>query len=406
MKQKLSRSLTLTQMVLYGLGTTVGAGIYALVGKLAGIAGYLAPFSFLIAALLAGFTAMSFAELSGRFPKAAGAALYIEKGIGQKWLAMISGGLVILAGMVSASALSNAFVGYLGSFIEIEREVAIAAVILFMVLVAVWGISQSVWLAATITVIEVGGLIWLVIVASPAFSRLPEMYHLLLPKAEIHDISLIFFGSVLAFYAFIGFEDMVDVAEEIKDVRKTLPKAILLTLLLTTILYVLVTVASVLAMPLEQLQVSEAPLADIFQRYTGKEPVLIGLIGMLAIVNGALVQIIMASRVFYGLSKRGQLPAIFSQINSFTHTPIIATLFTAICILVMAILGNLGQLAQITSLLMLSVFCLVNLALWRLKPAMQAPKGIITFPRWIPLLGFLTSGIFVLVKLIDTFSIG
>lgn len=259
-------------------------------------------------------------------------------------------------------------------------------------------------MAAIVTVIEVAGLIWIVFVAREGLTNIPDSMHLLIPDANLSSFAPIFLGGILAFYAFIGFEDMVDVAEEVKDVQRTLPLAILLTLAITTILYVVVTLAAVMAMPLDELIQSKAPLADIYQRYTGKEPVVISIIGMFAIINGALVQVIMASRVFYGLGSRGQLPAILGKVNPKTQTPVFATLLTVGCIALLAIIGNLTILAQITSLLMLTVFALVNFALWKLKPITPAPKNIIVFPRWVSLVGAIVSAFFVVLKLIHLMS--
>lgn len=399
-EDKLRRTINLPQMVLYGLGTTVGAGIYAMIGELAGVSGYFAPLAFLLAATLAGFTAMSFAELCGRYPKAAGASLYIQKGLGSIKLSTLTGALVILGGMVSAAALSNGFVGYFTQFIDMPRYAAIILILCILGAIAIWGIAQSVWLAAIVTLIEVFGLIWIVYVAREGFTQLPDSFHLFVPDLTMDDLTPIFLGGILAFYAFIGFEDMVDVAEEVKDVTRTLPKAIILTLIITTLLYVVVTFAAILAMPMEELVNSKAPLADIYERYTGNPPVIISIIGMFAIINGALVQIIMASRVFYGLGTRGQLPAIFGQVNPTTKTPVFATLLTVTCITVLAILGNLSILAQITSLLMLSVFAMVNFALWKLKPLQPAPKNVMVLPRWIPFVGAVVSAFFVVSKLI------
>ena len=151
----LKRSLSLTMLVLYGLGTTIGAGIYALIGEIAGVAGYLAPFSFLVAALLAGVTALGFAELAARFPRAAGEALYVREGVGSTTLSTFTGLLVVLAGLVSAAAMINGFVGYLHQFMQTDRAVVIVVVTLTLGAAAAWGIAESVLIASLITLVEV-----------------------------------------------------------------------------------------------------------------------------------------------------------------------------------------------------------------------------------------------------------
>jgi amino acid transporter len=406
----LRRSLSFPMMVLYGLGTTIGAGIYALVGELAGIAGYYAPLSFFIASLLAGFTALSFAELSGRFPRAAGAALYVEQGLQVKSFSTLVGLLVALAGMVSSAALINAFIGYFHEFFPLDRWIIIVSLCLILGGLAAWGISQSVLVVSIFTLIEIGGLVLIIYLGSGELAELPKHTDKLIPSFSTNDTTWIawgavFSGALLAFYAYIGFEDMVDVAEEVIQVRKTLPYAILTTLLITTLLYLLVMLVSVFAMPPDQLAKSKAPLATVFTQYTGKNAYVISIIGLFAIINGALIQIIMASRVLYGLGSRGHLPVIFSKVNSKTRTPLIATFLVTTLVLTLAMLGKLAGLAKTTSIIMLTVFAIVNLALWILKLRerktghAQSRQGAITVPFWFPLLGFLVCSGFVIKEL-------
>ncbi|HID44965.1 MAG TPA: amino acid permease [Chromatiaceae bacterium] len=389
-------------MVLYGLGTTIGAGIYALVGELAGIAGYFAPLSFLLASLMAALTAMSFAELSGRFPRAAGAALYVQEGFSAPRLAALTGMLVIMAGLVSSAALINGFVGYLNQFVDIGRLPAIILLAVLLGGVAAWGISTSVALAATITVIEISGLL---IVIGVSVFNLPADVRLsmLLPTFTWSHWHPVFAGSLLAFYAFIGFEDMVDVAEEVKDVKRSLPKAILITLGITTLLYMAIMVTAVLAVPPERLALAEAPLAFLYQHFTGRDAVLISIIGLLAIINGALIQMIMASRVMYGLSSRGQLPAVLGFVHPKTHTPVVATLVVTGVVLFLALIGHLSILAESTSFIMLGVFSMVNLALLHIKRRSPETVVSIRFPVAIPFLGFVVSFGFLLLTLFRSF---
>mgnify|MGYP000535879713 CR=1 FL=1 len=389
-------------MVLYGLGTTIGAGIYALVGELASIAGYFAPISFLIASLMATLTAMSFAELSGRFPQAAGAALYIKEGFDSQRLSTITGLLVILAGLVSAAALINGFVGYLHQFISIDRLPIIIIITCLMGSIAAWGISASVTIASLITVIEIGGLLLIIgISISGTTFHLDTMKASLIPSADFSQWSAIFAGTLLAFYAFIGFEDMVDVAEEVKDVKRNLPLAIMLTLAITTVLYMLIMTTAVLAVSPAKLALSEAPLAFLYQHFTGNNATAISIIGLLAIINGALIQMIMASRVMYGLGSRGQLPKILSFVHPKSQTPLIATFIATVTVLILALMGHLSILAEITSLIMLSIFSLINLALVRIKKHGPSTEGSICFPIWLPLTGFIVSLGFLILTVIN-----
>jgi len=390
-------------MVLYGLGTTIGAGIYALVGEVAGLAGYFSPISFLIASLIACFTAISFAELSSRFPRAAGAALYVQQGFSSKHLSLLVGLLVISAGLVSASALINAFVGYLHQFFDVESTHIIVVTALILGALAIWGIYESVLVAGLVTLIEVGGLLLVISASAPALTEIPDLWSRLIPPPEGMVWTGIFSGAILAFYAFIGFEDMVDVAEEVKDVKKTLPRAILLTLGITTMLYFILLVTVVLAMPPDELAKSEAPLADIYAYHTGRDATIISVIGLFAIINGALIQMIMASRVLYGLSSRAQLPELLCYVHPRTRTPVVATLVATATVLTLALIGTLAGLATATSILMLVVFSLVNFSLWRIKLRDPFPVEASVFPLWIPVVGFITSSMFVLIELATLF---
>jgi len=395
----LKRNLSLMLLLLYGLGTTVGAGIYALIGKIAGVAGYLAPFSFLVAALMAAFTALTFAELSRRLPRAAGEAIYVREGFRSAHLATITGLLVTAAGLVSAAAMVNGFIGYLHEFVQVERAIAIVSVTLLLGFVAAWGIGESVLIASLITIVELGGLLLVIVVSLTGGADFAVSWSKLLPSLDHPHWGGVFAGAILAFYAFIGFEDMVNVAEEVKDVERNMPVAILLTLGIVTLLYVALMVVAVFALPPGELAASEAPLAYLYQHYTGGSATTISLIGLFAIINGALIQVIMAARVLYGLSSMGQLPGVFGRVHPRTRTPLFATAVVTVTVLLLALTGRVTSLAQITSVVMLTVFALVNLALWRIKRRGPRPEAGWVLPVWVPVMGFLVSAGFVLGEL-------
>ncbi len=399
-KTTLKRTLSLPMMVLYGLGTTIGAGIYALVGEIARVSGYYAPVSFLIASLLAGFTAISFAELCARFPYAAGAALYVRQAFAAKNLSTIVGLFVIAAGVVSSAALANGFVGYLHQFINMDRHVAILMVIILLGIIAAWGIAESVTIASLMTVLEIGGLLLVITVSSESLLDLPQGWPELVPPADMTAWGGIYLGALLSFYAFIGFEDMVDVAEEVKNVKRNLPLAILLTLGITTVIYMLLMTTAVLSLTPAELAGSKTPLVKLYEYHTDGNATLISVIGMFAILNGALIQMIMASRVIYGMSSRAQLPAFLATVNQRTQTPLIATVIVTAIVLLLALVGRLASLAEITSTIMLVIFSLVNLALWRIKYKDPRPEGVRIFPLWIPVTGFFVSSAFVLKEIV------
>lgn len=398
-KAQLKRRLTIWLVIFYGLGTTIGAGIYALLGQIAGVAGYHAPWSFLVAACLVAFTAASYAEMSRRYPRAAGAALYVREGLGSIRLSTLVGLFVALAGLTSASALVNAFVGYLQQIIAIDATMAIILTVLVLGGIAAIGITESVAVASVITAIEIFGLLLVVGVNYESFGALPAHIDALTPPMDFRGWGLVLSGAMLAFYAFLGFEDMVVIAEEVQDVKRNLPIAIFATLAITTVLYLLVATVAVLAMPPEELAASEAPLAALYQKGAGMPPTLINAIAALAIINGALIQLIMASRLLYGLASTQQIPTFFAYVDPRTYTPLVTTAMVTAVTLLLSLPGTLKGLAEATSAIMLLVFALVNLAAWRVKRLMPTEEGLSTFPMWVPLAGFVISMVFLASRL-------
>jgi basic amino acid/polyamine antiporter, APA family len=396
----LKRSLSLTLVTLYGLGNILGAGIYVLIGKVAANAGQYAPFSFLVASILAGLTAFTYAELSSRYPLSAGEAVYMQAGFNLKLLSSTVGLLIILAGIVSAATICRGFVGYFHQFVPLSETFIIVVLVSVLGALAAWGIVESVRVAALLTLAELFGLLLVLWVAAPAGEAIIEGLHSMTTSIVLSDWHGIMLGGMLAFYAYIGFEDMVNVAEEVRNPVVNLPRAILIALLVSTLLYMAVALVAITSVPVAELANSDAPLAFIYQRATGNTPVLISTIAMFAVVNGALIQIIMASRVCYGLSRQGWLPAMFSRVNPFTRTPLISTLLVSLSILIMALWLPIETLARGASLLLLMVFSLVNLALWRIKRrADTAPAGF-SVPLWIPVAGFVSSTAFMAYQLL------
>ena len=395
----LRRSLSLPLTTFYGLGNILGAGIYVLVGKVVAHAGIFAPVSFLVAALLACLSAFAYAELAARFPLSAGEAVYVQEGIGIRSVSALVGLLIILAGIVSAATILRGFTGYLQVFLPVHDAASLLLLVMLLGGLAAWGISESVLVAALITIIEIIGLLLIIGVAAPGLVALQPAATDFSPLLDAGTWQGIFVGGFLAFYAFIGFEDMVNVAEEVQDPRRNLPRAILIALTVSSLLYFLVALAAVSSVPGEQLAASDAPLAFMYAYVTGREPVLITIISMFAVINGALIQIIMASRVCYGMGRKHWLPAVFAKVHTVTRTPLIATLSVALLVLIMALWLPLETLAKATSYFLLVVFSLINLSLWRLKRRGPHPAGVICVPYWVPVTGFFASTIFVGIQL-------
>ena len=386
---QLKRTLSLPMVTFFGLGNILGAGIYVLIGKVAGHAGMHTPFAFLLASTLAIFTAFSFSELASRYPLSAGEAVYIQKGFGLRHLSLLTGLIIILSGIVSAATITQGFVGYTQIFIDIPRNILIISLLSVLGIIAAWGISESVKAVAYITILEIIGLLVIIGAAGGNLAFIPERLPELIPSASTTVFNGIFAGSFIAFYAFIGFEDMVNVAEETVNPEKNMPYAILLCMLIATFLYFIVALISVLSVSPETLSLSEAPLATIYEQTTGNKPFIIALISIIAVVNGALIQIVMASRVCYGLSQQGWIPKVFGEVNKKTQTPLVATTIITLTILIMAISFSIETLARVTSFLLLIIFSLVNLSLIRIKLKSPLIDNIFLVPMWIPTTGFL-----------------
>lgn len=391
--QTLKRTITLPQMIFYGLGTTIGGGIYALTGKVAGIAGMYAPVSFLVSAILILISAFSYAEMSTRYPISAGAAQYVRAAFDKRAFTILIGWLLIFTGVVSAALLSSATAGFLHDMTGWPKGVLITALVILIGGIAAWGISESVAMVVTITLIEIGGLLLVVFSAGGALgdfgARLPEMIP---PVADIAIWTGIMSGAFLAFYAFIGFEDMVNVAEEVKDVKRTMPLAILTCLFATMVIYLLVIITAILTVAPDELAQSNTPLALIMEKGgSAVPPEVMSVISMLATINGALVQIVMGSRVLYGLSKVGDAPSVFGKVHAFTRTPLESTAVVVALILAFALLLELTMLARVASTIILVIFMAVNASLLKVKLMEdEPPEGTFVIPVWVPVLGTIT----------------
>lgn len=375
----------------YALGTILGAGIYVLIGKVAGEAGLFAPLAFALAAGVAALTGLTYAELAARYPRAAGAALYIQRGFGNTRLTLVAGMLVLTTGVVSAATLANGFAGYLAVWIELPDALVTSTLIIGLGLIAVWGVAESVTLAALITLIELGGLLLIVAVTGEnSLARLPAAWPTLLPGMDMVALGGILSGAFLAFYAYIGFEDTANLAEEVREPQKNVPRAILWSLVIATLLYLVVALVAVLGLPLDTLTTSRAPLADLYTAATGRAPTVISLISLVAVVNGALIQIIMGARLVYGMAREGWLPQPLAQLHPRRRTPLLATALITAIILLLAFLP-LVSLAKFTSFVILLVFAALHIALLRIKARDPQPTGVRVYPGIIAVLGLLAT---------------
>lgn len=379
MGEGLKRRIGLGLLTAYGVGVMVGAGIYVLVGAVAGVAGVWAPLAFVIAGLIAAPTALSYAEFSTRLPEAAGEAAYVARGFGWPFLAVLVGLAIVAAGTISAAAVLRGGVGYLVSVVDVPFDWALIGVGVALTLVAVVGVLESMALAAVFTVVELAGLA-LVIYAGWAA---PEVADFAAPAVPVWGG--IGAAAVLAFFAFIGFEDIVNMAEEVERPERVMPRAILLSLVITSVIYAAVAVAAVRAVPLEQLAGSERPLVLVWQAGVGGNPAFFAVIAVVAALNGVLAQIVMASRVLFGLGKRWAGLAVFHHANPRFGTPVLATVLLGGAVIAAALRLPIAALAGMTSTILLGVFVLVNAALIAVKRA--EPEAPFTVSMAVPVVG-------------------
>ncbi len=412
-KTSLKRSISLSLITFYGLGNILGAGIYVLVGKVAAEAGYFAPLSFFIASIIAAISAFSYAELSSRYPVSAGEAVYVYEGFGVKQLSLLVGLLITFAGIVSSATIAHGFAGYMQVFFDLPRWLMITLMLLTLGGLASWGISQSVRVAALLTLAEVAGLLIIIFVG---IDQLPQLGQLSvdqwmgngneLDSSSTFQVGMlfgVFSGAFLAFYAYIGFEDMVNVAEEVKNPQRTMPIAILLCVIISALLYGLVSLVAVSVLTPVELSLSDAPLASVYTAATGRAPVIISVIGIFAVINGVLIQIIMASRMLYGMANRGWMPGWLETIHPITRIPLNSTLLIVALMIFFALMLPMVTLAELTSYLVLTVFALVNLALIKIKRREPKPEGVRVFSVWMPILGFVTTVLFLSIEVASHF---
>jgi basic amino acid/polyamine antiporter, APA family len=386
----LRRTLSLPMVVLYGLGVTIGAGIYVLIGETAGRAGMSAPLAFVIASLVMVCPAASFAELTGRMPFAAAEAHFVDEAFHLNWLTLTVGLAVASVGVVSSAAIGLGSAGYIAQVVNFPHFAIVIAIFVLMSLVAAWGIRESIMFAGALTLIEIGGLI--AILAGAGFSEpdfLPRLDEIL-PRMDSVGLTGIASASLIAFFAFIGFENIDSIAEETRNPQRTLGYAIFITLGLSTLLYAAVATVAVLTIAPAELGLMEAPLAELFLRMTGMSPLAITLIAIVATLNGIIVQIVMTSRVLYGLANKRQLPPIFALVHPVTRTPLVATAIAAGSALILALAFPIADLAEWTSRITLAIFILACSALVRIKlRGTPPPPGVFVVPLWVPTVGVL-----------------
>lgn len=406
----LARRMGLFALVVYGVGDMLGAGIYALVGKWAGIMGNAVWLGFVVSWTAAVLTGLSYASLGSRYPRAAGAAYITERAWAFPFLSYLVGLAVVASGLTSMGTQARAFTGYaLGLFglappgggdaasatlPEAGWPVWAAVVLGFiglLTLINIRGIQESSRANLVFTLVEAFGLVLVVAVGIRYWGRVD---YLETPAGTGGTIqpALVLQGAVLTFYSFIGFEDLINVTEEAKHPERDYPIALLVALSATAILYIAVTITAVSVIPYHVLARSEQPLVDVVTAAVpGFPAALFSFIALFAISNTALLNYIMGSRVVYGMARGGLVHPALGAVHAVRRTPHRAILAIMIVVVILSFAGELAHLASATSILLLCVFIVVNAALIVLKRRPDEPKGRFEVPTIIPILGIATN---------------
>ncbi len=357
-------------LTVFVIGDVLGAGIYALAGEVAGKVGGAIWTSFLLAGILAAFTATAYAELVTKYPQAAGAALYAHKAYRRPFVTFLIAFAVMCSGVASAATLATAFGGdYLSEFVTLPKMVVAAAFIGVLALVNFRGIKESVQLNLGLTAIELTGLALVVVIgATFLFDGGGDPARAFEFKAGEAVPLAILSGASLAFFALIGFEDSVNVAEETKEPSRVFPKALFAGLAIALTVYILVTLVAGMAVPTDQLAGSDGPLLEVVQLGPlAMNTKVFSAIALFALANGALINMIMASRLIYGMAQQGIVPQPMGRVHGERRTPWVAIIFVAALALALCAVGDLESLADTTVLLLLGVFVSVNIAVLILR---------------------------------------
>ena len=383
-------------LIVFIVGDILGAGIYALVGRLAGYVGGSVWLPLLIGFLVAALTASSYAELVGKYPKAAGAALYTHRAFNVPFVTFIVAFAVMMAGIASAAAAAVAFGGdYLQQFADVPWWLAALGFLAAITTINFIGISESIKVNLVLTLIEVTGLLIVIVVGIVGLAQGTG------EPARALDLDTsakggVLFGvagaTALGFYALIGFEDSVNLAEECEEPHRTFPRALFAGIAITGIIYLVIAVLAVALVEPAALSTSKAPLLDVVNA-AGVDfpPRVFALIALLAICNTALINMIMASRLLYGMANEQIVPGVFARVHKKRGTPWIAILFTvAIAAGLIAIGKQVGILASTCTFLLLLVFGIVNISVLVLRARPVAHPHFRT-PTWAPAIGAVAS---------------
>lgn len=404
---QLAQTIGPWQILFYGLGSMLGAGVYALIGKAAGSLGNAVWLAFIAAMIAALLTGLSYASLGSRHPKAGGAAYVTDRAFKRGWLSYAVGISVMMSGLTSMATGLQAIAEALVLKVGITLPVKLIAVLLAVFIGAVIyrGIRESMWANLVCTIVEVGGLLFIIAVGMRFWGSVD---YLEVPaQAEgigIAGISFIVIlqGAVLTFFSFIGFEDVLNVSEEVKNPRRSIPIGLIGAMVSATVIYIAVAITAVSVIPWQELAKSPTPLMEVAHRaapwFKGLDRVYL-FITIFAIANTALLNYLMGSRLLYGMSQQGLMPRLMGRVHPVRRTPHVAVLVLLGIVTVLILAGGVKQLAEATVLLLLSVFVVVNASLAILKLRKDEEKGGFEVPMFVPVLGSIVCLVLIITRI-------
>jgi APA family basic amino acid/polyamine antiporter len=376
----LKREAGLFQVVAYGVGNIIGAGIYVLVGEAAGLAGGMIWLAFLIGAVIALLTGLSYAELSSMYPRAASEYVFLGRAYGNRLLAFLTEWTMLVTEMVAAAAVSVGFAGYLSNEFSVPELPTAGVLLVVLTVIAIGGVKDSLRLNTLLSLVAIGGL---AIVVFAGIGKIGSVSYTVSP----YGLSGVIGAAALVFFAYIGFDNMSNISEETREPEKTIPRGLLIAVGITTVLYILVGIATVSLASLEGLASSDAPLAYAVSAPLGTVAYdILTVIALLTTFNTVLVLLIVSSRIIYGMAREGALPSFLGRISKRTRTPMIASVIILAVTLAFLPLGKVGIIAKVTSFGSLLTFALVNIALLHLRrvaPHLRRPFKAPVSVGWV-----------------------
>lgn len=384
---RLSRSVSGRLLYLFILGDVLGAGVYALVGVMAGEVGGPVWLPLLVALGLALLTAGSYAELVTKYPRAGGAAVFAERAFRRPLISFLVGFSMLAAGVTSAAGLSLAFAGdYFAAFVDAPERLVAVLFLLAVALLNARGIRESLGANVAMTIIEVSGLVVVVVLAAVVLGRGDGDLGRVTRFADDTTPALaVLSAAILAYYSFVGFETSANMAEEVRDIRRVYPRALFGALLTAGVVYVAVGLAAVVVVEPETLAGSSGPLLEVVGAAGIVPERLFSLVALVAVANGALLTMIMSSRLAYGMAEQRLLPTVLGRVLPRRRTPWAAILATTVVAVALVFTGDLAALAETVVLLLLLVFISTNVAVLVLRrdPVEHAHFRVATVVPWL-----------------------